>query len=180
MNERQKQIIEAAIILFLKDGVGVSTASIAKAAGVSNGTLFNAFETKQALIDAIYLTAKSGMFNALTYAHGAEYSRVNLRQNWCDYLAWARQKPFHRQVMHLLVDAGLVSEFAKVEIARLAAPHDAWIRDAFAHGKIRGPSVEYITKLIFYQIDLVVAEDLEGDDEALAFQMLCQSIGLSK
>ena len=64
MPDRKSQIITAATSLFLNEGVGVSTASIAKAAEVSNGTLFNTFATRQILIDTIYKDAKTAMFGA--------------------------------------------------------------------------------------------------------------------
>lgn len=178
VNERQKQIIEAAIPLFLEEGVGVSTARIAQAAGVSNGSLFNAFATKQELIDAIYFTTKSGMYSALTHRNGARFDRANLYQSWCDYLSWARRRPQHRKVMHLLLDAGLASKDVKAKVAKLALPNDAWLSEAYERGIIRGPSVAYVGKLALFQLDLVVDEKLEGEDEKLAFDMLCQSIGL--
>ena len=46
------QILEAARKLFLEGGARASTAAIAKAAGVSEGTIFKRFETKQHLFFA--------------------------------------------------------------------------------------------------------------------------------
>lgn len=43
------QILEAARTVFLREGVGASTATIAREAGVSEGTIFNRFETKERL-----------------------------------------------------------------------------------------------------------------------------------
>lgn len=180
MIDRQNQIIEAALPLLLRDGVGVSTAAIAKAAGVSNGTLFNAFATKQDLIDKIYLAAKTRMFAALTLWDGAPMTHARLYCNWCEYLEWARGNPHHRQVMHLLLDAGLVSPTMRATVDRLGAWYGVWITDALVRGVIRGPSVDYVARLVFFHLDLVIEMALDGNDEALAFDMLCHSIGLSK
>ena len=180
MSDRQNQIIEAAIPLVLREGVGVSTAAIAKAAGVSNGTLFNAFATKQDLIDSIYLAAKTRMFDALTHSDDAPLTHETLHRNWCDYLEWARGNPHHRQVMHLLLDAGLVSPTMRAAVDRLGTWYGVWITDALARGVIRGPSVDYVARLVFFHLDLVIEMALDGNDEALAFDMLCHSIGLSK
>ena len=180
MKDRQTQIIEAAIHLILRDGVAVSTAAIAKAADVSNGTLFNTFANKQDLIDSIYLAAKTGMFEALTHSGDAPFDRETLYSNWCDYLEWARRVPHHRQIMHLLLDAGLVSPTMRGTVDRLGERYWLWMIDAVAQGVIRGPSVEYVARLLFFHLDLVIDMALEGDDEALAFDMLCRSIGLSK
>lgn len=82
--------------------------------------------------------------------------------------------------MHLLLDAGLVSPAMRETVDRLGAWYGVWISDALARGAIRGPSVDYIARLIFFHLDLVIEMALEGHEEALAFDMLCNSIGLSK
>ena len=178
MNERHKQIVDAATSLFLSDGVGVPTAKIAKVAGVSNGSLFNTFATKQALIDHIYTHAKRGMFAVLTQNGDAPFDRSNLYTNWKGYIDWARDNPNDRQVMHLLLEAGLVSEKATAEIDRVAGPHVAWLQAALDSGVIHGPNVSYIGQLILFQSDLVITENLHGEASDLAFDMLCKSIGL--
>lgn len=159
--------------------MGVSTAKIASAAGVSNGSLFNAYATKQALVDDIYRRAKTGMFGALPHAGDAPFDRDRLYDNWQGYIAWAQASAPERAIMHLLLDAGLVSAKTAQEINAVAAPHAAWIDNALAAGLIRGPSTEFIGKLILFQIDLVITENLEGADADLAFDMLCNSIGLT-
>ncbi len=178
MHGRKEQIIQAATTLFLSEGVGVSTARIAKAAGVSNGTLFNAFSTKQALIDELYLSAKTQLSEALTLKPGEAFNRETLRQVWCDYLAWGRANQDVRKVMHLLLDSGLASESAQSRGEQLFAGTQAWFHEALTLGIIRGPSVEYLGMLVLFQLDLVVTQDLKGEDEALAFEMLCNCIGL--
>lgn len=173
-------MLSAATRLFLDEGVGVSTASIARAAGVSNGTLFNAFPTKQILIDTIYKDAKSSMFASLPHSGEAAFDRVHLRENWDAYLEWARSNPQRRLVMHLLLDAGLASAETQSEIDEFARPNVAWLERALDKGTIRAPSVTFIGRLIFFHLDLVINERLDRTDEDLAFEMLCQSIGLAE
>ena len=178
MNDRQKQIIAAAIPLLLDEGVSVPTARIAKVAGVSNGTLFNAFPTKQDLIDAIYRKTKTDMLTHWPDPEGRPLDRAQARANWDAYLSWARHAPQDHKVMHLLKDAGLASPDVTAEIDALLAPHGRPLQEAFASGAIRGPSVGYVSDLIFAQIDLVIDHTLTGADEDLAFDMLCNTIGL--
>jgi AcrR family transcriptional regulator len=180
MHERKQQIIAAATKLFLDEGVGVSTARIAKAAGVSNGTLFNVFPTKQDLIDAIYREAKVAMFASAPSSGAAPFDLGNLRANWDGYLNWARKNPEARRVMHLLLDAGLASAETQAEVNEVAAPHTAWVQKALDQGVIRGPSVSFIGKLIFFQLDLVINENLDRAGNDLAFEMLCKAIGLTR
>jgi AcrR family transcriptional regulator len=180
MADRRQQIIAAATGLFLEEGVGVSTARIARSAGVSNGTLFNVFPTKQNLIDAIYREAKLSMFASLPASGEARFDRGNLRANWDGYLDWARRNPETRRVMHLLLDAGLASPATQADVNETAAPHAAWVRKALEQGVIRGPSVTFIGQLVFFQIDLVINENLDRAGSDLAFEMLCTAIGLTQ
>jgi len=55
--DRRQAIIEATLPLLLERGTEMSTREIAQAAGVAEGTIFRAFETKQDLISATIHTA---------------------------------------------------------------------------------------------------------------------------
>ena len=52
-DERRRALIEATRPLLLEHGPGVSTRMIAECADVAEGTIFRAFGTKQALIEAV-------------------------------------------------------------------------------------------------------------------------------
>lgn len=51
--ERRKAIIRATLPLIREQGLDISTAEMARAAGVAEGTLFRAFDSKQAIIHAV-------------------------------------------------------------------------------------------------------------------------------
>ncbi|MEO1562645.1 MAG: TetR/AcrR family transcriptional regulator [Pseudomonadota bacterium] len=180
MADRKNQIVDAATALFIDEGLTVSTAKIAKAAGVSNGTLFNVFASKQVLIDTIYADAKQAMYAAIPNSGDVCVSRETVRENWDSYLAWARKFPKDREIIHLLLEAGLVSDRARAEVEAAGADLGSWLEKGLNQGVLRGPNVSYVAQLIFFQINLVITEDLEGRDVDLAFDMLCNSIGLTK
>lgn len=180
MNDRQKQIIAAAVRLFLNEGVGVSTARIAQEANVSNGTLFNAFATKQDLIDAVYRKTKMDMLAAWPDPKGRTLDRAMMRANWDAYLGWARREPQDHKVMHLLKDARLASPAIISEVDALAAPYGRPLIESFQSSLIRGPSIGFISDLIFAQIDLVIDHNLTGAEEDLAFDMLCNTLGVQQ
>ena len=180
MNDRQKQIVAAAVRLFLNEGVGVSTARIAQEASVSNGTLFNAFPTKQDLIDAVYRKTKMDMLAVWPDPKGRILDRTMMRSNWNAYLGWARREPQDHKVMHLLKDARLASPAIISEVDALAAPYGRPLVESFHSGLIRGPSIGFISDLIFAQIDLVIDHNLTGAEEDLAFDMLCNTLGVQQ
>lgn len=180
MTDKKAQILAATTALFLEHGIGVSTAKIAKAAGISNGTLFNVFPTKQVLIDTLYCDAKIGMFAILPHSGNASFNRAHLYDNWQAYLAWAKNHPETRQVMQLLLDSGLASADSQAKVNAACTPHIDWLRHALEANVIRGPSVNFIGQLIFFHLDHVINETLNSTQTDLAFEMLCQAIGLNQ
>ena len=103
MSDKNTQIIEAAIRLFSAEGVSVPTAKIAKEAGVSNGTLFNYFATKQDLIDGVYFFIKEKMANdVMTDVDIESEARQLFYAIWKNYVLWATTHTMEHQVIGLL------------------------------------------------------------------------------
>lgn len=60
--DKREQILASALTLFVEFGFhGTPTSKIAKEAGVSNGTLFHYFPTKEDLIKELYITIKNDL-----------------------------------------------------------------------------------------------------------------------
>ncbi|MDW6004082.1 TetR/AcrR family transcriptional regulator [Vibrio mangrovi] len=114
MNKKKLQIVEAAIRLFARDGVGVTTAAIAKEASVSNGTLFNHFETKQALLDDVYLFIKRNM--AAEILDGVDFSasvREIFLAQWLSFANWSYDHLTEYQALNVLHSSQLLGERAR-------------------------------------------------------------------
>lgn len=64
--DKRRQILEGARAVFMAAGFdGASMGEIARAAGVSKGTLYVYFESKEALFEALTIAEKSGLAEAL-------------------------------------------------------------------------------------------------------------------
>ena len=59
-DDKRNAILAAATQVVAEQGVGAPTATIAKVAGVAEGTLFTYFATKDELLNRLYLELKSG------------------------------------------------------------------------------------------------------------------------
>jgi AcrR family transcriptional regulator len=104
MSDKRTQIILAAIRQFANEGISVPAAKIAKEAGVSNGTLFNYFKTKQDLIDETYFYINEKIANKIIGQMDIEEEslRVLLFGIWCSYIGWANKNPLEHQVLGML------------------------------------------------------------------------------
>jgi AcrR family transcriptional regulator len=58
-DDKRSAIVSAAIRVIAGEGLGAATATIAKEAGVSNGSLFTYFETKADLLNRLYVELKT-------------------------------------------------------------------------------------------------------------------------
>ena len=111
MSDKQAQITTATIKLFSKEGLAVPTAKIAKEAGVSNGTLFNYFSTKQDLYNELYLSIKKEMAPPILQGLSPDLStKETLWGAWRGYAKWAIENPLRQQVYMLLKTSRVLSQ----------------------------------------------------------------------
>ncbi len=111
MNNKNTHIITTAIHLFAKEGVGVSTAKIAKVANVSNGTLFNYFETKQVLIDSVYVHIKTRMASYIIDPINLEGELHDIFLDvWLSFARWCKENPLEKTTLDLLKTSQVLSD----------------------------------------------------------------------
>jgi len=114
MSKKREQLIQTAIRLFADDGVGVATARIAKEAGVSNGTLFNHFQTKQVLIDSVYVYIKTIMADEVLSNLDMDQSLHDFFLNvWLSYARWCRKHALEKTALELLRTSQLLTNAVK-------------------------------------------------------------------
>lgn len=98
--DRRNAIMAAATRIIASQGLGAPTALIAKAAGVSNGSLFTYFETKADLFNQLYIELKSEFAAAaLDGLPAGEGAREQLEHVWLRWLRWAQSYPEKRRAL---------------------------------------------------------------------------------
>jgi AcrR family transcriptional regulator len=102
MNKKQL-LLNSALELFVEQDINkTSTASVAKNAGVSNGTLFHYFPTKNDLVIELYLQLKEEMFEYIYSDKVA--SAHNLKQmigiGWMNAVQWICSNPLKHNFIH--------------------------------------------------------------------------------
>src|SRR4051812_46570140 len=99
-DEKRSAIMSAAIRVIAAQGLGAPTATIAKEAGVSNGSLFTYFATKADLLNQLYIELKLEMAAAgLDGLPTASDIRTQALHMWSHWLRWAISSPEKRRTL---------------------------------------------------------------------------------
>ena len=99
-DDRRNAILAAATRAIASQGLGAATATIAKEAGVSNGSLFLYFDTKTTLLNELYVGLKTEMGAAATAGLASEGApRDQIRHMWGQWLRWATTNPEKRRAL---------------------------------------------------------------------------------
>ena len=173
MTEKRDLIFEAAVRLFARDGFWkTSTASIAKEAGVANGTLFNCFASKEILIDEIYRGLKSEMYAFLTEGLPAKPAFKQLMQHsWKQIVTWALDHPVRWQLMEQLRMSELVSADMQAAVAEDFQFYHQQMEAAVIGGELMDFPVAFHMEVMIGQVTAQIrflsqSEDPELDREA--------------
>lgn len=92
---KRERILKAALKMFVENGFERSpTSKIAKDAGVATGTLFHYFNTKEELINVLYLDVKKDMVKALKQnLDSAKTLRQKIECIWYNAISWSLNNP---------------------------------------------------------------------------------------
>lgn len=111
MGDKRSAILNAATVTIAADGLGASTASIAKAAGVAEGSLFRYFADKAELLNELYHELKRSMRQAMTagFPTGAPL-KGRAQHVWDAYVSWGVNSPAERKTMAQLSVSDRIAE----------------------------------------------------------------------
>lgn len=172
--DKRSEILSAAIRVIASQGlVGAATATIAKEAGVSNGSLFTYFETKAELLNQLYVELKAEMAAAATSGLPAESElRAQALSMWRRWLHWATACPEKRRTLAQLN----VSDAITPESHRAASEKMAGIRKILERSRETGAlretplefSVALMSAVADATIDYMIADPANADKHCQA------------
>ena len=181
-DERRNALLAAATEVIASDGLGASTAAIAKAAGGSNGSLFLYFETKSALFNALYVELKSEMGRAASAGVQQDAPvREQLRGAWMAWLGWATSNPQKRRALAQLE----VSDDITPESHALASQSQASMAVLLQESRKDGPMadaplmfvVQLASAIADTTMDSMIRDPKDADDRgAAAFEAIWRVI----
>jgi len=108
--EKRSALLQSAAREIAASGLGASTASIAKGAGLAEGTMFTYFSSKEDLLNELYIDLKTEVYSSIhaSFPHDSDL-RARVKHIWTEYLRWAIERPDQRKVSTLLNLSSLIS-----------------------------------------------------------------------
>ncbi|MCA9875621.1 MAG: TetR/AcrR family transcriptional regulator [Ardenticatenaceae bacterium] len=159
MNEKEAQLIEASIDLFAQEGFwNTPTARIAKHAGVATGTLFNYFESKDVLIDAVYRQLKQEWKTYLLAGYPQDGTlKERVEHIWFRHIDWGLHFPLRYSLMMQLKLSDLVShEMQQSQEAELAFAYEMIVQ-GIAAGELIDTDPAYLGQIFYAQLEAAVS-----------------------
>jgi AcrR family transcriptional regulator len=144
--EKSRAILQAAVQEIALAGLGASTAKIARAAKLAEGTLFTYFPTKDDLLNALYFELKSEVYRRIQdgFPDQAEL-RLRARHIWVAYLRWAIEQPEERKVSLQLNVSDVVTDATRKRVAALSGPVVPTLREVAGMGVFLGMPKEFVS-----------------------------------
>ncbi|WP_281612870.1 TetR/AcrR family transcriptional regulator [Flammeovirga sp. SubArs3] len=148
---KRELLLESALKLFTENGFhGTATSKIAKEAGVSNGTLFNNFSTKDELVLELYLAIKNEVSQKMK-EHLTEVEKdpkLALKKQIFNAIYWAIDNPNklnYLQQFHFSPYVNLLTEDIN---SRSLIPHLSLIQEAVDNGVINNIDPDFVYALL--------------------------------
>ncbi len=147
VGDKRADILRAAIERIAEEGPGASTASIAKAAGVAEGSLFRYFADKDTLLNAVYREIKREMKQLMSEDFPAVGPlRKRAEHLWNAYVSWGATAPDKRKALAQLTVSDRITEASRRE-GQEGILLMSTVRQVIAKGKLGGLSPSFAEAL---------------------------------
>lgn len=115
-SEHKRQLIlQAAVKLFAEEGLNASTLRIAKQAAVAEGTIFTYFESKEELLNQLYLYLKSQLRLSLALCEQTDTLQEQIWIAWQAYVNRGISHPEEHEVLAKLTLSASLTDATRAE-----------------------------------------------------------------
>ncbi|HMK47040.1 MAG TPA: TetR/AcrR family transcriptional regulator [Methanocella sp.] len=157
-NDKKALIVRTAIRLFTEKGFhGTPTALVAREAGISNGTLFHYFPTKEELINFAYYDIKKRM--AADTGAGVARARTNkehARRIWRNAINWGVDHPAEYMFLQQFSSSPFIKKLPPDEIMKVVGIELEVFLDVIRHSHLKDIELEVAFNILFAPVDAVV------------------------
>ncbi|KWA09267.1 TetR/AcrR family transcriptional regulator [Burkholderia territorii] len=163
--DKHDAILAAAARALAEDGASATTARIARLAGVAEGTVFTYFETKDALLNALYLSLKAGMREAMMtgFLEHAPAEQA-MRHAWNGYVSWGVANPEGRRALQQLGVSGRIDDAHRAAGAEGFGAISSLLRaQVAAKGELKADDAHAFSAALFTSIAETAMESIARD-----------------
>jgi AcrR family transcriptional regulator len=169
--EKRDALLAAAIETIAEQGLSVPTSKIAQVAGVAEGTLFTYFETKERLLNELYLALKREEREEMMheYPFGASLEE-RARHFWNAYVAFGVSHPDKYKVAILLS----ISDHIDEQVKRLGKEGyealEVMLQECLGNGALKDQPSEFGVALLTSLMNMTITYILHYPAEAGRFR----------
>lgn len=115
---KKEQILESSIEVFVEFGFhGAPIKKLIKSAGVSNGTFFYYFKTKEDLITELYVQTKSDLYRIINNELDTTQStKRNIETIWYQWVKWGIKNEMKFRFLELFANSPYINVIEKKEM----------------------------------------------------------------
>lgn len=147
--DKRNAILAAAAQVIAEQGLGAPTARIAKVAGVAEGTLFTYFESKDVLLNELYLDIKSALREVMMVAYPKSASiEKRSRYVWQQYVDWGVAFPDKRRAVAQLSVSDRLSEHTRAIGQQAFADIHEMMETSIASGALRDQPPAFVAAIM--------------------------------
>jgi AcrR family transcriptional regulator len=147
--ERRQAVLDAAMRLFVEQGLGAPTGAISRASGLSTGSLFNYFPTKSDLLNALYLHLKENLAAAVRstpFLDGALRDRA--LEGWKRWTGWGADAPVKQRALMTLDTPPEITAATRAQGQDALQGLDGLFAEAHAVGPLAQQPLEFVIGLV--------------------------------
>jgi AcrR family transcriptional regulator len=181
--DKRNAILDAATQVFAEQGINAPTAKIARTAGVAEGTLFTYFDSKDTLLNQLYLELKVNMREAMLTGYPRRASiRERAAHVWRTYIDWGVAHPQARKVMAQLSVSQCIAPATKATGSAPFGDVQGMLKEAMAKGVLKELDPAFVgallTSLAETTMDFIAREPERAEQyRSAGFEAFWNAIG---
>lgn len=180
--EKRNALLQAATQAVAEHGAMATTSSIARGAGVAEGTLFTYFENKEVLFRELYLHLKESLATSVmpSYPQDASY-RQRMEHVFQHYVSWGLANTAGRFAVSRLAATGLIPEQTRERGMEPFLAVSRMMSDGVREGALVDAPVGFLSSVIEHIADTTIVHVSKYPESAdhyreLGFRILWRAI----
>jgi AcrR family transcriptional regulator len=149
-NAKIEKIFEATFELIAKKGIhNTSVSAIAKKSRVATGTIYHYFESKEVLINALYLSLREEMLKALMAGYDAERGyRAKFFRIWFNYYDYLVDNAEILSFVEQCANTPIITDQTQKKADAIVSPLLKFFQTGIDKGTLKQDNVQLIVSLL--------------------------------